>query len=211
MSDVSELNGTNSPNESQNRTRPDSESNDVNDLNDNQHDEQTAHADVSESNDTDGFNLDRSAESANIFENQPEETSIDQVEELINNDLDPLHQNDIKVELEVLDNYSSNIDSVDQLLSSAEKDEVIQEIVVDDELTFYVGKSGYAKPTQCSIILVKRQNDVVSGDVAYKELVISFQNCFHFSCEKMKCFDYILDSSTKYVLFSYCRITVAPI
>lgn len=188
---------------------PHSELNDENGLNENQHDEQAAPTNdtvmnVSESNNADGFHPDQSPESANIFEQQPEEVHMDQVEEIINNVVDPLQITHIKLEPEILDNYSSNINSVDQLLLPEENDESLQEIVVDDDLTFYVGKSGYAMPTQSSLILVKRQNDAVSGDVAYKEMVICFRTCFHFFCEKMKCFDYILD----FLLNVFCFLIV---
>lgn len=46
--------------------------------------------------------------------------------------------------------------------------EEIDEVVIDDDLTFFVSKEGFAKPLQTTVdSYVKQENDLISGDIPY--------------------------------------------
>lgn len=88
-------------------------------------------------------------------------------------DRDPLGSQLIKTEPIVLGQpCSSNNNELDELLDITDDDEVLT-VRIDDELTFYVDKKvGFAKPHESASSLkgdrlIKRENDVVSGNLPF--------------------------------------------
>lgn len=113
----------------------------------------------------------------NLFTAQQEEEIDDSVHE--NDNLDRLYidtaQFEVKQEhLDLVENHDDNTNDIERLLgdgnSSAQtsiETETIQEEELDDDMFILIGRSGIPKPKGMRFKLVKRENDLFSGDISF--------------------------------------------
>lgn len=112
-----------------------------------------------------------------LFTAQHEEEIDDSVHE--NDNFDPLYidtaQFEVKQEhLDLVENHEDNTNDIERLLgdgnSSAQtsiETDTIQEEELDDDMFILIGKSGIPKPKGMRFKLVKRENDLFSGDISF--------------------------------------------
>lgn len=101
--------------------------------------------------------------------NTDEEVMISQIEEIVN-EFDPLSTNYdaiIKTESTVI--HARNADEIEQLLNQSQ--EIFEEDVYDDDIVFFVPRTGFPQPPTEMVCLVKRESDEMSGDVPYNDTV----------------------------------------
>lgn len=82
----------------------------------------------------------------------------------------------IKVEVPLYEVHAANNDEINQILDEAE------EIVCDDDVIMSIGKDGIPKPWAATDDkIIKRQNDPMSGDIAFNVTVsrIFHKHTFH--------------------------------
>lgn len=116
----------------------------------------------------------------NLFEQQPEDEIHHDTYD--NHATDPLLIDSVQFKQEyndLVENHASNSGDIDRLLDieksetpvGNEESETYVEDVVDDDLTFLVGKSGIPKPREVHSTLIKRENDPLSGCISYDDTV----------------------------------------
>lgn len=87
----------------------------------------------------------------------------------ITTESDPLSiaSNVIKTETTTI--HTRNADQIDQLLNQSQ--DSFDEDVYDDDLVFFVPKTGFPQPPIEVISMIKREGDEMSGDISYNESV----------------------------------------
>lgn len=135
----------------------------------------TVHDDEFQDSDTE-----QRSEYGNLFEQQPEDEIHHDTDD--NHATDPLLIDSAQVKQEysnLVENHASNSGDIDRLLDIEESETLVDneesetyvEDVVDDDLTFLIGKSGIPKPREVHSTLIKRENDPLSGCISYDDIV----------------------------------------